>query len=314
MFRDHVMRCFKFIAQQPAARESVVTIALRLAQDSDNNTRGEACKLIAKIWFNSDKTDKARLPKDDSPFGCPSELLLLLCRSCISSCHAVLPSADADDSPRYLQLLLALCPTHPSLVADLIAFYARASPAAKRYIANEETNIRLVLPRAASDRVSAAIVIAAAQAATSANGLYVSRIINEYCKHHLVSEAAIQAVMAAALTAQDPRIMVPIMHSPYVKPSVRERWLPCIVNATDDGCTGTGFADVKEVLSKLLPPAATGRWHEASQLLVMLHSAVGGDGMYTTPWDTQAKGSGNRTKSAIKILLSRLFAPPSSSL
>jgi hypothetical protein len=62
---------------------------------------------------------------------------------------------------------------------------------------------------------------------------------------------------------------------------------------------------VKEVLSKLLPPAATGRWHEASQLLVMLHAAVGGDGMYTTPWDTQSKGSSNRTKSAIKLLLSR---------
>ena len=305
LYRDHVMRCFKFVAQQPAARETVVNIALRLAHDSDNSTRGEACKLIAKLWFNSDKSDKARLPKDESPFGSPSELLLLLSRSCIGPCHAILPTADADASPRYLQLLLTLCPTHPSLVSDMIALYARASPAAKRYMANEETHIRLVLPRAASDRVSAAVVIAAAQAATSANALYVSRIINEYCKHHGVSEAAINAVMAAALSAQDPRMMVPIMHSPYVKPSVRERWLPCIVNSTDDGCTGTGFADVKEVLSKLLPPAATGRWHEASQLLVMLHAAVGGDGMYTTPWDTQSKGSSNRTKSAIKILLSR---------
>jgi len=34
-----------------------------------------------------------------------------------------------------------------------------------------------------------------------------------------------------------------------------------------------------QVLSKLLPTAATGRWHEASQLLVLLHAAVGGDGM-----------------------------------
>jgi hypothetical protein len=180
LFRDHVMRCFKFVAQQPAAREAVVAIALRLAQDSDNSIRGEACKLIAKIWFNYDKTDKARLPKDDSPFGSPSELLLLLSRSCLTPCHALLPSADADDSPRYLQLPLALCPTHPSLVVDMIALYSRASPAAKRYIANEEMNIRLVLPRCASDRVSAAIVVAASQAASSANGLYVSRIINEY--------------------------------------------------------------------------------------------------------------------------------------
>jgi hypothetical protein len=305
LFRDHVMRCFKFVAQQPAAREAVVTIAVRLAQDSDNRTRGEACKLIAKIWFNSDKTDKARLPKDDSPFGSPSELLLLLCRSCIAPCNTVLPSADADESPRYLQLLLTLCPTHPSLVTDMIALYARASPAAKRYMAKEDMNIRFVLPRNASDRVSSAVVVAAAQAATPATSLYVSCIINDYCKHHVVSELAINAVMAAALTVQDPRMMVPIMHSPYVKPAVRERWLPCIVNATDDGCTGTGFSDVKEVLSKLLPPAATGRWHEVSQLLVMLHAAVGGDGMYVTPWDTQAKGSGNRTKSAIKILLSR---------
>jgi hypothetical protein len=299
------MRCFKFVAQQPAAREAVVNIALRLASDTDNNTRGEACKLIVKIWFGSDKSDKARLPKDDTPFGSPSELLLLLTRSCIGPCHTILPSADADVTPRYLQLPLALCPTHPSLVADMIALYVRASPAAKRYLANEEANIRFILPRAASDRVSAAIVIAAAQAATSSSGLYVSRIINEYCKYHGVSESAIHAVTAAALTAQDPRMMVPIIHSPFVKPSVRERWLPCIVNATDDGCTGTGFSDVKEVLSKLLPPASTGRWHETSQLLVMLHAAVGGDGMYTTPWDTQAKGSGNRTKSSIKILLSR---------
>ena len=86
-----------------------------------------------------------------------------------------------------------------------------------------------------------------------------------YCRHHGVSEAPMHAVMAAALAAQDPRMMVPIMHSPYVKPSLRERWLPCIVNATDDGCIGSGFADVKEVLSKLLPPAATGRWHEVNQ-------------------------------------------------
>jgi hypothetical protein len=301
------MRCFKFVAQQPAAREAVVTIALRLAHDSDNSVRGEACKLIVKIWFNSDKSDKARLPKDDAPFGSPSELLLLLSRSCIGPCHTVVPSADADVTPRYLQLPLALCATHPTLVTDMIALYARASPAAKRYMANDEMNIRLILPRAASDRVSAAIVIAAAQAATSANGLYVSRIINEYCKYHGVSESAIQAITSAALIAQDPRMMVPIMHSPFVKPSMRERWLPCIVNATDDGCTGTGFSDVKEVLSKLLPPAATGRWHEASQLLVMLHAALGGDGMYTTPWDTQAKGSGTRTKSAIKILLSRYY-------
>jgi hypothetical protein len=299
------MRCFKFVAQQPAAREAVVAIALRLAHDTDNSTRGEACKLIVKIWFNADKSDKARLPKDDAPFGSPSELLLLLSRSCIAPCHTVLPSADADVTPRHLQLPLALCPTHPALVTDMIALYSRASPAAKRYMASEEINIRLIVPRASSDRVSAAIVIAAAQAASSASGLYVSRIINEYCKYHGVSESAIHAVTAAALAAQDPRMMVPIMHSPFVKPSLRERWLPCIVNATDDGCTGTGFSDVKEVLSKLLPPASSGRWHEASQLLVMLHAAVGGDGMYTTPWDTQAKGSGNRTKSAIKILLSR---------
>jgi hypothetical protein len=299
------MRCFKFVAQQPAAREAVVAVALRLAQDVDNGTRGEACKLIAKIWFNSDKSDKARLPKDDSPFGSPSELLLLLARSCMSSCQTILPSADADVTPRHLQLPLILCSTHPSLVAEIITLYSRASPAAKRYIASEEMNIRLVLPRTASDRVSAAIVVSAAQAATSANSLYVSRIINEYCKHHGITESAIQAVMAAALTVQDPRMMVPILHSPYVKPSVRERWLPCIVNATDDGCTGSGFSDIKEVLSKLLPPAASGKWHEAAQLLVMLHASIGGDGMYTTPWDTQVKGSGNRTKQAIKILLSR---------
>ena len=117
------MKCFKFVAQQPAARESVVSIALRLAHDTDNSTRGEACKLIAKFWFNSDKSDKARLPKDDAPFGCPSELLLLLSRACIAPCLAVIAAADADVTPRYLQLPLTLCPTHPSLVTDIIALY-----------------------------------------------------------------------------------------------------------------------------------------------------------------------------------------------